>query len=208
MTAKTCTKCDETKPLDEFFRKASAKDGRTSDCKACRTAGDRAKYAANPEPKRVAARTYRAENLEVIRGYDRKRGNEHTKRWRAANPERDRATKARWRAANPDAVNASHAARRAAKLAATVGKVSYQSLRLAFPDCYLCGLPLSGKLAYDHVHPLARGGAHFQQNIRPTHATCNLRKGDRLLSELSWYVGPLDLGWTVAAATEHHEERA
>lgn len=36
MDTKTCTKCGETKPLDEFYRDRAARDGRKSYCKRCR----------------------------------------------------------------------------------------------------------------------------------------------------------------------------
>lgn len=35
MREKQCTKCLETKPLDQFYRLASSSDGRRPDCKAC-----------------------------------------------------------------------------------------------------------------------------------------------------------------------------
>lgn len=36
----------------------------------------------------------------------------------------------------------------------------------------------------DHVIPLSRGGAHSEDNIRVTHARCNLKKGTKLVEEL------------------------
>lgn len=35
MTEKTCTKCGETKPLEEFHRRSRSKDGRGTFCKVC-----------------------------------------------------------------------------------------------------------------------------------------------------------------------------
>ena len=32
---KTCSKCDEEQPLENFYKSASGKDGRRMDCKAC-----------------------------------------------------------------------------------------------------------------------------------------------------------------------------
>lgn len=78
------------------------------------------------------------------------------------------------------------------KSGATVGKVDEAAARASRPDCYLCGKLLDGEVHLDHIIPLARGGAHSQDNLAPTHATCNLRKGDRLLSELKWYVAAQD----------------
>jgi 5-methylcytosine-specific restriction endonuclease McrA len=93
--------------------------------------------------------------------------------WEKRNPEkvslRDRQNKARRRAVigSPDPVNY-------ALILAEHGMV-----------CHLCGQPIDGMadLHFDHVIPLARGGAHAAENIRPSHKRCNLRKGARLPSE-------------------------
>jgi hypothetical protein len=45
--AKTCTKCGETKALEEFSKDKSRKDGLKSRCKACSNAIDAARYKAN-----------------------------------------------------------------------------------------------------------------------------------------------------------------
>src|SRR5579864_2456523 len=37
-TEKACTKCGEVKPLDQFHRRSSARDGRQPYCAACATA--------------------------------------------------------------------------------------------------------------------------------------------------------------------------
>lgn len=66
---KTCTKCGETKPLDEFSREARVKDGRRAECAECRRAG----YAANPEKERESVRKYRNENPAAGRAKDSKR---------------------------------------------------------------------------------------------------------------------------------------
>jgi len=48
---KTCTKCNETKPLDEFHREARHSDGRRADCRVCNSARVVARYHENPEVK-------------------------------------------------------------------------------------------------------------------------------------------------------------
>lgn len=54
---KTCTKCQQTKSLDDFSLKASSRDGRSSQCKACRNKHMAATYPQNSttiRAKRVA----------------------------------------------------------------------------------------------------------------------------------------------------------
>ena len=48
---KTCSKCKEEKPLDQFNRHRSRKDGRQAYCKACRKA-----YAASEKGKATIAK--------------------------------------------------------------------------------------------------------------------------------------------------------
>lgn len=46
--------------------------------------------------------------------------------------------------------------------------------------CWLCGRRVpDSELNWDHVIALARGGLNIVANLRPTHALCNTRKGQR-----------------------------
>ncbi len=50
--------------------------------------------------------------------------------------------------------------------------------------CHICGDAIPGleELHFDHVIPLIKGGPHVAENVRPSHAGCNLRKGARLIA--------------------------
>lgn len=173
--AKACTECGVTKDLDQFSPKAGGKYGRQSKCKPCRNTLRIAERLANPE--RVRAIDRKAERNRKQTSAQRSAA------WRAANPERQRVLSQQYRAT-----------RRALARSAAVGEVCYESLHAAYPDCYLCWQPLMGVVEMDHVIPLSRGGAHAQDNLRPTHEACNQRKSDKFLTELDWYVGPVDIG--------------
>lgn len=56
---KECNKCFDKKPLTEFYKAKGMKDGRLNKCKEC-TISD--------------VKTYRENNIEKVREYDRKRG--------------------------------------------------------------------------------------------------------------------------------------
>lgn len=60
--AKRCTKCGETKPLDQFRTCKRVRDGRTAQCKACMNRAGQAWREATPG----YARAYYVENREVI----------------------------------------------------------------------------------------------------------------------------------------------
>ena len=47
---KTCTRCNKTKPLDQFTKRAASKSGYTAACKECKNLGNRVSYLLNPEP--------------------------------------------------------------------------------------------------------------------------------------------------------------
>lgn len=98
---KRCFKCFAEKPLDEFYKHSSMKDGVLGKCKECTKAD---------------VKNHREKNLKAVRAYDRSRGNlahrvaareaysktesfaksheASIKRWAAAHPDRKRAASA------------------------------------------------------------------------------------------------------------------
>lgn len=48
--------------------------------------------------------------------------------------------------------------------------------------CHICDteIPSLDVLHFDHVIPLSKGGLHSEENIKPSHAACNLSKGARM----------------------------
>lgn len=52
MDGKICTKCEETKQLDAFYKDAKGDQGRSAVCKECKRAYQRDQYAANPNRDR------------------------------------------------------------------------------------------------------------------------------------------------------------
>ncbi|MEU5361150.1 HNH endonuclease [Streptomyces albidoflavus] len=172
-TEKTCTKCGETKALEEFSAYRRARDGKKPYCRQCAR-----QYAQTPTQKRA----YYAANRERL--------NESTKR-----RNRDRyATDPEYRAsqitrsverrrADPAIQREANNRRRARKAAATVKPFTTAELHAAWDEagfyaCYWCDCDFtdSVKMHVDHLVPLDRGGAHAVENLVPACSDCNLSK--------------------------------
>ena len=153
MKTKPCSKCGAEKPLDEFPKQSASKDGHRPDCKVCSSAWQREYRVSNRERKAA----YLAE-------------------WRAANPDSDaeyRATlegqSARWTA---------DYRRRSRKFGfdPVIEQFNCDDVVSLYGDaCAHCGGPFE---QLDHFPvPVALGGAHRLENVRPSCVPCNTRRG-------------------------------
>jgi 5-methylcytosine-specific restriction endonuclease McrA len=127
----------------------------------------RAWFAANPEKRRAARSRWMRE-------------------WRATNPEAARAAMRQWIDNNPERWaqlrRAAWHTRRARKATTQLEPIDL-TLVLAVHGmtCHICkdAIESMADLHFDHVIPLARGGTHTYDNLKPAHARCNIRKGAR-----------------------------
>ncbi len=90
--SKKCSKCGQTKSLDDFSRDRSAKDGLQSACKGCRRLVVGEWRRKNPDKVRAYSKMYQRENADQRREYRRE--------WRRRNPEASRTQKREWREKN------------------------------------------------------------------------------------------------------------
>lgn len=191
-TEKQCPRCKETKPMDQFHTDPRRVDGRYSWCKVCHYEHQK----ATQDP--VAIRDQRRQRYQNDPEYRARRNGQgrrsHKKRY-ANDPEYAELVRQRvreWAEANPEkaSLNARKGAnrRRSRIKNQTVGEVDYKAiLERDGMVCHLCGGDITtfDDLHFDHVIPLARGGEHSAENVKPSHAKCNLRKGTKLLEELN-----------------------
>lgn len=191
---KTCTKCGETKPLDEFAIRRQSADGRSPKCRDCKSQYDAAYRAANKQ--RISDRNaeYRRLNRERIASYlDANKEQIATRHhlWREANREQVAARMAEWRAANRAhlrqyAIDNAHfgwAARYRrrcahAGLEPVVEHFTRADVVTRYGDsCTYCE---TGEFEHlDHFIPIKDGGPHTLDNVRPSCAACNLAKHDK-----------------------------
>lgn len=125
-TNKRCSRCGVHKPVDEFYRNSSARDGLHLYCKACVQKKNKDKYWAdpegekakakrwreeNPEKEKARSKAYRDANKEVIRQKDRAyyeankaRVLAQCKEYRESHKEQTRRTGRLYREANPERI--------------------------------------------------------------------------------------------------------
>lgn len=194
MESKVCTTCKQEKQLSNFHKHQRHKDGLASQCKNCRkdyaVANAEAineKYreyrAANKDKRAEHNREYYDKNREALSQAHRQRRIENIEAYKARGRESKEKTRLEQRQYEKK--------RRALKRGTVVETVSYREvLKVNGPFCYLCGEKIApGDLHFDHVIPLSRGGSHTFGNIKPAHASCNMRKHNKLLEELAWTAG-------------------
>lgn len=171
---KVCTKCRDELPRSDFYRAKQKKDGLKSWCRFCSIKDTKKWQGENPEKTNTYKKNYRANNPEKRR--------ESCANWYAKNP----THKTEWRHKNPFTYREHNKRSKLNRKKRTgFAVVSYDIIleRDGF-RCHICGGEVDPtQLHFDHIVPLARGGAHSEENISVSHATCNLRKGTKLIGE-------------------------
>ena len=64
--SKTCTKCGETKPLDDFHRDKTGAGGRRPDCKECVREYKRRYHEENRDKRLKSQRRYHEESRDIL----------------------------------------------------------------------------------------------------------------------------------------------
>ena len=183
---KTCTKCGESKPISEYHKDKSAKDGLYTQCKLCVNARTAAYREKNPGIRKAYSSVYRTKNRDKCRSACRA--------WRAANQEKEKSYQADYRSAHRDKAIASlvswrekypekvriYSQNRRAKKQANGGKLSHgiaaKLFNLQRGKCTCCGKPLGNDFHLDHIVPLSLGGTNTDDNVQLLRATCNMTK--------------------------------
>lgn len=177
-------------------------------CEPCALAGkehNRQKYLANREQVLINQKEYREKNKEEV--LKRKkiyyRNNKEQvragiKNWEERNPEKVIEYARKWRRLNSEKCRADSlrtVQRRNARKRESRTEVytEVQVLEMYGTNCNICLEPIDLKaprstrflnwqkgLQIDHLIPLSKGGSDTLDNVRPTHALCNLKKADKL----------------------------
>ena len=155
---KTCTKCSEAKPFDQFAKDKQKSDGYRSSCKACNTSYRAAYYQEHKD--------------EAIR---------YSRDWYRKNKDRAVGVMREWVENNKEKANTNWRNRRARKRDAAGSHTAEDVKRLwemQKGKCGCCQADLEKAGSHvDHVVPLAGGGSNGVENLQILCPSCNLKKG-------------------------------
>lgn len=162
----------------------SERDVKTGLCVECtRARNARSSWASrNPEKRRAAVKKYRDANREKciaasLRSIAKKP--QVAKAWVEQNRVKVRGYKKKWVKSNPDQIRLKRHKRRALE----VGRVSKDIIQKLSEaqrgKCANCRCLLGADFHLDHIVPLARNGAHADENMQLLCAACNWSKSSK-----------------------------
>jgi 5-methylcytosine-specific restriction endonuclease McrA len=180
MTTKTCTKCKQEKDLTDFGKRTRSSDGINERCKSCVNESSRLTYAKDPQKSIARTRQYHLDNPE----WSKIKLREHHERNAEVRYERqkDRLKNPEIRAKARESSRRSEARRRAIKAAGIADFVTAQQITQLVKNfsnrCFICSEEFDDivELQIDHYMPIAKGGLHELDNLRPACSGCNRRK--------------------------------
>lgn len=167
---KTCNRCKEEKPLEEFGKRKDSPDGRKYYCKSCGIVLAAEQRKRNPDKESARQKAYYHRN--------RQKQIEKAARWTREN--RNRVNKHR-RESGLSA--AAQAKRRAAKRQQTPRWTDHKSIKRIYSACARITKETGVPHEVDHIVPIQGAnvsGLHVPWNMQVTTAEMNKIKGNRI----------------------------
>lgn len=194
---KVCKACGQHKPLSEFYKKSTSRDGYRHKCKDCwriqtheyrQQNRDKVKkwpsygqggggkpYADLTERQREANRASGRRRYQI----HRKKMLAYKKQYRRQHIDKLKRRDACYRKENPAIRKAQYGRRRAAEIDAVGEYTAEQWTRLInhyAPDGCCLACHEHAPMTIDHVIPLAKGGTNYPDNLQPLCLPCNMHK--------------------------------
>jgi 5-methylcytosine-specific restriction endonuclease McrA len=201
---KTCNSCNTSKPVNEFYKNRTTKDGYEIICKECNKLKGKVYRTTYKEKISAQKKSYRQVNKEKVLVYrlvnreqllakkkeyynsNKEKVLAQRKNYYNSNKEKRLTQMKLWRETNPDKVNAKTAKRRAQKLRATppwLTTEDYQKIE----SFYILAKQLTQATEIphevDHIIPLQGkivSGLHVPWNLQVIPAIENIKKGNRI----------------------------
>lgn len=168
---KKCSRCGEVKPINEFYKRSSSKDGLAYACKDCEKSGVNKSYKKTKDKKKQKQR-YQANREKIL---------EQSRQYYQKNKEARRAYHKEYQKNNPQVRKKADAKRRELLKKAREGVEPYTRYDVidrdsidGIPICQLCNKSLKlEEVEIDHIIPLAKGGKDELSNVRVLCSLCN-----------------------------------
>jgi len=183
---KKCPCCKKKKPLSDFYKDASRKDGVTTVCKNCHSISVKRWQEKNADKCKEINKAWKMAHKKQLAEQARARARLHPdsrrrryREHRQQNSEQDK----RWRANNKEKIR-QYAQNRRARVHGNGGEITpaqWESVLDFFGHKCLCCGKENVKLTMDHVIPVALGGSHTVDNIQPLCGPCNSGKKDKYI---------------------------
>jgi len=156
------------------------------DCKLAKSHYNKQYQLKNLHRYRMYGKKYRDANKEKIKEKNFNR--------RKNNFEAVKLSEQKYKKAHPEISRAASRKRRATLKFVKTESYSEKDVILTYgTNCYICNVAIDlnapkkvglkgwqNGLHIDHVIPISKGGGDTLENVRPTHALCNIKKGDRI----------------------------
>jgi len=186
---KVCSRCKTEKPILDFHKQLSAKDGYRSHCKPCRKASAQEYYKDNSERINLRTRAYDLKNRAKVAERAKRWATNNkdkcaakSKRYAENNPEKVAARQREYKQNNKDIITAISAKRRAVKLRATPKWINDGYVKLFYKLAKIEEIRTGLKVHVDHIIPLNNPivcGLHCEDNLQLLSEKANMLKGNR-----------------------------
>lgn len=178
---RTCSRCNERKPLSGYYKDKLGTKGHRSYCRECQKNIATENYLKDPEKKKQYQREHRIENIKAVRAADSERY------------ERDKDKRITLAEAHGHIRRA-----RKASVPFEPGLTKIALRKRDGDDCVYCGQLMVFRRAtnrefrdddatIEHRVPLSRGGKHVWSNVVLACRECNLSKNQKTESEFLEY---------------------
>ena len=198
---KICSICNIKKPLSEFYKDTSKKDGHRYSCKVCEKNRVREWTKKNRQHKLDYNQNYRKENVEEISKLNKEYHKNNIEKlrvygdnWRKDNPSYNRNWTANNRDKKREINRKSYRVRRerVVKGVIKLSSIKRDALQDENYKCPYCGytegqIPHTSdkrtKWEIEHIIPVSRGGHDSLSNIKIVCWPCNRSKGAKTFEE-------------------------
>jgi 5-methylcytosine-specific restriction endonuclease McrA len=199
---KQCSRCKESKSLDQFYKDKNGKYGLKSKCKEC--SNKIVREYCNKNKDKISK--YQKEYNKEYYTNNRDRLNKYQKEYRNNNKDKISKYKKEYNTNNRDRINkqmreyyTTEKGKLSNKLNSqnrhyrkkyntnpgdrlTTAQIEY--LTEVYTNCAYCNTELTlDNTHIEHIHPLSKGGSHSIDNVVLACKDCNLRKNSKTLDQ-------------------------